>query len=252
MKALQFGSTVSIRSTRIAKGRKRLEVESHKAAATFGPCSPLFADPEPNQNLDLIANCCRRCVDKHEVGSASLYQHTIVAPHNLYQPKIEVSKLTHTFSFPFKTPLMLSTIDKNKRIPGYLQTTQYQQRQLSSNHTSPPLQITSQKVHCNLDTISWPTAKNMAPLPSNTQTEKKNLAQSSKYSEGSKYCKISTVILNYHTKNYKAHRKNIPPHMPFLCSTKRLTLNEISPSWMQEFINCDATKYNQHQLEQDQ
>ena len=102
-----------------------------------------------------------------------------------------------------------------------------------------------------LDIISWSAAKNMAPLSSNTQTKKKNLAQFFNYSEGSKHCKTPTMIPNYHIKQYKAHEKNISLHMPFLCSTKRLIPNEMTPSWMQEFISCDATKYNQHQLEQD-
>jgi hypothetical protein len=83
-----------------------------------------------------------------------------------------------------------------------------------------------------LDTTPWPMAKGMAPLLSNTQTKEKNLAQPLNYPESSKQRMISTVMPNCLTKQHKAHAKNIIPHMPFLCRTKRLTLNVVIQSWL--------------------
>jgi hypothetical protein len=102
-----------------------------------------------------------------------------------------------------------------------------------------------------LDTTLWPTAKGMALLPSNTQTKKKHLDQSFNHLVSSKQRIISTVMQNCHTKQHKALKKNIIPHIPLLCRTKRLTQNVVTQSWLQDLKNCDTTEYNQHQLEQD-
>jgi hypothetical protein len=56
---------------------------------------------------------------------------------------------------------------------------------------------------------------------------------------------------NCHTKQHKALKKNIIPHIPLLCSTKRLTQNVVTQSWLQDLKNCDTTEHNQHQPEQD-
>jgi hypothetical protein len=169
---------------------------------------------------------------------------------NSHQPNTEVSDLTYTSSFPSKPPLMLSTIVKNKGISKYSKSTQGQQ-QSSNKCTSSPSHIPVQLDHNTLDTTSWPMTKSMAPLPSNTQTKKKNLDQFFNYPESSKQRMISTVMPNCHTKQHKAHKKNIIPHMPLLCRTKRLILNIVIQSWLQDLKNCDTTEYNQHQLEHD-
>jgi hypothetical protein len=145
---------------------------------------------------------------------------------------------------------MLSTIDNNKEISKYLKPTQGQQ-QSNSTRTSSPSHISTQLKHITLDTTPWPTAKGMACLPSNTQTKKKHLDQSFNHSVSSKQCIISTVMQNCHTKQHKALKKNIIPHIPLLCSTKRLTQNVVTQSWLQDLKNCDTTEHNQHQPEQD-
>jgi hypothetical protein len=142
----------------------------------------------------------------HEVRSAPLYQCTTVAPPNSHQPNTEVNELTYTSSFPSKPSLMLSTIDKNKGISKYSKSTQWQQ-QSSNKHTSSPSHIPFQLGHNTLDTTPWPTAKGMAPMPSNTQTKKKNLDQSLNYLESSKQRMIFTVMPNCHTKQHKVHAK---------------------------------------------
>jgi hypothetical protein len=56
-KMLQSRSTVSFRSTRIAEGRKQLELESPKVAATLGPYSSPLADPKLEQHPELLTHC---------------------------------------------------------------------------------------------------------------------------------------------------------------------------------------------------
>ena len=144
--------------------------------------------------------------------------------------------------------LMLATIDANRKIPRYSQVTQCQQQKLSNNYTNPPLQILLQGAHSTLDTTSWPTANNMAPLPSNTQPKRIKLDQSDNYLEYNKPYKTSTLILNYH----KAYEKNTPSDTSILCITIRLISYILSPSWLQDFTNYGTTESNQHQLEHNQ
>jgi hypothetical protein len=126
--------------------------------------------PRPTPRLD--STLLRGHTRHHESGSTPLYQHATVAPPNSHQPNTEVSELTYTSSFPSKPPLMLSTIDKNKGISKYLQSTQCQQ-QSSNKHTSSPSHIPFQLGHNTLDTTSWPTAKGMAPChPTHKQRKK--------------------------------------------------------------------------------
>jgi hypothetical protein len=56
-KTLQSRSTVSFRSTRIAEGRKQLELESPEVAATLGPCSSPLTDPKLGQHPELLTRC---------------------------------------------------------------------------------------------------------------------------------------------------------------------------------------------------